>query len=259
KIVLGDEIVSVNGMAIDQSRRLILAGQEHRRHLFFVQVDPEEEIEVEYRRRQNSELQTVVLQAREAIPAEDVIEISARVIESEGNRYGYIRYWNLMSVKTTELSRDVIEEQFDDCHMLILDLRGRGGLIPVVLSMEKLIRRTDVPVIAVTDNLTRSAKEMLSWLIKDHPHVTVVGERTAGAVTGATMTQLPSGNGLMYPALSSENLKGLTGDVILEGVGVEPDIQCDFQIPWCGGNDRLLEAAIETADEQIEELLRTII
>ncbi|MGI9519142.1 MAG: PDZ domain-containing protein, partial [Pirellulaceae bacterium] len=72
KIVLGDEIVSINGMAIDQSRRLILAGQEHRRHLFFVQVDPDEEIEVEYRRRQNSQLQNVVLQAREAIPAEDV-------------------------------------------------------------------------------------------------------------------------------------------------------------------------------------------
>ena len=80
-----------------------------------------------------------------------------------------------------------------------------------------------------------------------------------GAVTGATMEQLPSGYGLMFPALSSESLKRFTGGVILERVGVEPDIEFDFEIPYCGGNDRLLQAAIDTADEQIEEFLDTIL
>ncbi len=258
-IKLGDEIISINNMKLQNSRRLILAGQEHRRHLFFIQVEPDEEVSVRFRRRQNSNVESATLVARQAVPAEDVIQLSARVIESGENRYGYMRFWNLMSMKTTALADEVMEDQFDDCHMLILDLRGRGGLVPVVLSMDKLIRRSDVPVIAITDDLTRSAKEMLSLLIKEHPHVTVIGQRTAGAVTGATMAPLPSGNGLMYPALSSEALKQFTGDVVLEGVGVEPDIHFDFQIPWCGGNDRLLEAAVETADEQIEELLKTII
>ena len=143
--------------------------------------------------------------------------------------------------------------------MLILDLRGRGGLIPAVMAVDMMVKQCEIPVIAITDNLTRSAKEMLSLLIKKHDHVTVVGETTAGAVTGATMMQLPSGNGLMYPVMSTESLKRFTDNAVLEGVGVEPDIKVDFQLPWCGGNDRLLEAAIQTGDEQIQELLDSIL
>ena len=132
-------------------------------------------------------------------------------------------------------------------------------MIPAVLALARVIKDSDIPVIAITDDLTRSAKEMLSQLIKQYDHVTVIGQRTAGAVTGATMMRLPSGNGLMFPVVSSESLKRFTGDVILERVGVAPDIEFDFQLPWCGGNDRLLEAAIETADKQIREFLDSII
>jgi len=259
EIKLGDEIVAINGMPIEQSRRLILSGQEHRRGLFFIQVEIGESVSIDYRRRQNGGVLQADLQAREAVPAENVIELSARVIESGKNQYGYIRFWNLMSMKTPSLVRGVIDNQFESCDMLILDLRGRGGLIPAVVAMDKLIGGMDVPVIAITDDLTRSAKEMLSLLIKKHDHVTVVGQKTAGAVVGATMTRLPSGNGFMYPVLSSESLKRFTDGVVIEGIGVEPDIEFDFQIPWCGGNDRLLEGAIETADEQIREYLKSII
>lgn len=259
EIVLGDEIVSLNNVPIEQSRRLILSGQEHRRGLFFVQVNIEEKIAVEYRRRQNSDKQVVQLEARKAVPAEDVIKLSARVIESGENRYGYIRFWNLMSMRTPSLVRDVVDKKFEGCDMLILDLRGRGGLIPAVIAVDRLVKELDVPVIAITDDLTRSAKEMLSLLLKEHKHVTVVGQRTAGAVTGATMMRLPSGNGFMYPVMSADSLKRFTGDVVLERVGVEPDIELDFQVPWCGGNDRLLEGAIETADDQIRTFLESLI
>ena len=70
KIVLGDEVVSVNDVPLEQSRRLILSGQEHRRRLFFIQVDIDEEIQIEYRRRQNSQSKVVDLKARQAVPAE---------------------------------------------------------------------------------------------------------------------------------------------------------------------------------------------
>ncbi len=258
-IVLGDEITGVNGVSIEQSRRLILSGQEHRRRVFFLAVDVDEQVNVEYRRRQNSEAKTIMLKARDAVPAEDVVKLSSRVITSGNHQYGYIRFWNLMSMNTSRDAQQLFDEKFADCDMLILDLRGRGGLIPAVLALARVIKDSDIPVIAITDDLTRSAKEMLSQLIKQYDHVTVIGQRTAGAVTGATMMRLPSGNGLMFPVVSSESLKRFTGDVILERVGVAPDIEFDFQLPWCGGNDRLLEAAIETADKQIREFLDSII
>ena len=259
EILLGDEVVSLNGVPLEKSRRLILSGQEHRRGLFFLKTLVGEKIEVEFRRRQNSDTQTCVLKSQKAVPAEDVIELSARVLESGKNRFGYIRIWNLMSMKTPLLARNVIDEKLSDCEMLILDLRGRGGLIPAVLAVDRMIAQSDTPIVAITDNLTRSSKEMLSLLIKKHPHVTVVGETTAGAVTGATTMQLPSGNGLMYPVLSTEALKRYIDNAVLERVGVEPDIKVDFQLPWCGGNDRLLEAAIETGNQQIQELLNSLL
>jgi C-terminal processing protease CtpA/Prc len=258
QILLGDEIVSLNGVPVEQSRRLILAGQEHRRGLFFIQVDVDEDVEIAFRQRQNSNCRSASLQGRAAVPAEQVIQLSARVIESGTNRFGYLRFWNLMSMRTPALVQQVMAEKFADCDMLIFDLRGRGGLIPAVIAVDRVIREAGVPVIAITDDLTRSAKEMLSLLIKKYPHVTVVGQRTAGAVTGATMMRLPSGNGFMYPVVSTEALKRFTDDVVLEGVGVEPDVEVDFQLPWCCGNDRLLEADIETGNLQIQELLDTI-
>lgn len=164
-----------------------------------------------------------------------------------------------MSMQSHTLMSRVIKEKFAECNMIILDLRGRGGLIPAVQAVNRAVEKIDVPVIAITDDLTRSAKEMLSLLLKKQRHVTVVGQRTAGAVVGATMMQLPSGNGLMYPVMSSDRLKPFTDNAVLEQVGVEPDIELDFQIPWCGGNDRLLQGAIETGDEKIRQFLKTII
>lgn len=258
-IVLGDEIVAINDVPLEQSRRLILSGQEHRRGLFFLQVNIGEKVSVNYRRRQNSAVRRAELEGLQAVPAVDVIELSARVIDSGKNQYGYLRFWNLMSMQSSALMRKVVKEQFEDCDMVILDLRGRGGLIPAVLAVDRAVSDIDVPVIAITDDLTRSAKEMLSLLLKKQKHVTVVGQRTAGAVVGATMVRLPSGNGFMYPVMSSDALKRFTDDAVLEQVGVEPDIKMEFQIPWCGGNDRLLEGAIETGDEKIRQFLKSII
>ena len=126
EVLLGDEIIALNNVPLEKSRRLILSGQEHRRGLFFLQSNVGENIRVTYRRRQNAATQQVSLRAREAVPAEDVIKLSARVINSGENQYGYIRVWNLMSMSTPVLAKEVIEDNFDGCGMLILDLRGQS-------------------------------------------------------------------------------------------------------------------------------------
>ncbi len=259
EIKLGDEILFLNGVAINYSRRLVLAGKEQRHGVFFIRAEMDETVRIEYRRRQNGGMQTTRIMAGAGGDANDVLRYSARILPSGENRIGYVRFWNLMSIKTPANFHNLTKSKFQNCHALLIDLRGRGGLIPVVLGLDRAIQKVNVPVIAITDNLTRSAKEMLALRIKQHKHVTVIGETTAGAVTGATYITLPSGNALMFPAASGEMLKRFTGGVILEGHGVEPDISLDFQIPYCSGNDRLLEAAIEVANEQIQELLDSLI
>ena len=90
--------------------------------------------------------------------------------------------------------------------------------------------------------------------MKKHENVIVIGTRTTGAVTGATFAALPSGNALMYPALPADSLKHHMDGKILEGVGVEPDEEVNFFIPYCGGNDRMLQTAIKRAAEQVTKV-----
>ncbi len=259
-VKLGDRIISINQVEIEQSSRLILAGEEQRHGVFFVRcASLDEPIELEIRRRQNGKLTTATVNTGASVNAIDVLDHSARVINSNENRIGYVRLWNLMSMETPSRLNRILKDKFSGCHTVILDLRGRGGMIPVVMGVERIVQKIKVPVIVITDDLTRSAKEMLSLLLKKQKHVTVIGQKTAGAVTGATFVTLPSGNVLMFPVASSDALKRFTDGVIIEGIGVEPDLTVEFQIAYCAGNDRLLEAAIETANQQIQEFLDTII
>ena len=129
-------------------------------------------------------------------------------------------------------------------------MRGRGGIIPAVLAIDRTVREIEKPVIAITDELTRSAKEILSLRIKKSDNVTVIGEKTAGAVTACSFYSLPSGNVFMYPVMSAESLKRYTGGVIIEGTGVEADLPVDFFEAYCNGVDKLLDFAIETASQK---------
>ena len=155
----------------------------------------------------------------------------------------------MMSLDVSKVLKSSMENEFADCEALVLDLRGRGGILPAVLNLNKTIGSIEIPVVAITDELTRSAKELLSHQIKKHENVTVIGERTSGAVTAATFTRLPSGNALMFPVMPSSALSRYTDKVILEGVGVEPDEAVNFEEPFCDGNDKLLEFAIRRAAE----------
>ena len=259
QIKLGDEILGVNGVPIEESARLILSGHEQRYGVFFVTSGKDETVRLKYRRRQNGPAFDTEITAGMNVGPLTVLNQSARVIEDSDNRIGYVRFWNLMSMNVPKGFGELIDDEFSECHAVIIDLRGRGGIIPAVIGVEKVVQRTKVPVIAITDELTRSAKEMLSLRLKKLKNATVIGQKTAGAVTAATFVQLPSGNRLMFPAASAEMLKRFTDGVILEGNGVDPDLHFDFQIPYCGGNDRLLEAAVDVASDQIQELLDTLI
>ena len=249
EIKIGDEIVKVNDVEIEKSRRLILAGEEDRYNVFALLADPGKPIRLEILKSPFEETISVQLQPDAEVSTVDVLKKSARIYRVANTNIGYVRFWNLMSMELPRVFSKQLETDFANCDAIIMDLRGRGGMVPVLLVLERSVKQLQIPVVAITDELTRSAKEMLSYRLKKLDHVTVIGQKTAGAVTGATFTKLPSGNVLMYPAASADNLKGYLDGNIIEGEGVEPDEQVVFFVPYCDGNDRLLEAALHRAAE----------
>ncbi len=249
EIQLGDEIVFINGVKIEESRRLILAGEEQRYAVFGLHSEKGEEIRLEHRSSELGELKSTKLITTPTVSLGDAVSASVQVIEQGEQSFGYIRFWNLMSVAASRRLKENLKTTFKDCDALILDLRGRGGTLPTVLAIDRIIEKLELPVVAITDELTRSAKELLSFRLKLHDHVTVIGETTSGAVTAATFATLPSGNALMFPVMSSDSLKSYTGGAILEGVGVPPDEPVNFFEPFCNGRDELLSNALRRAGE----------
>lgn len=247
KIQLGDRIEFINGVQIERSRRLVLAGEEQRYEVFGIDADKDEEVRFEFRQNPAGPLLTTTLTAGKTVGLRDSVSESARVIETSGLSIGYIRFWNLMSIDVNRELQSRLESTFSECDALILDIRGRGGILPSVLAIDRTIKKLEIPVIGITDELTRSAKELLSFRLKKHENVTMIGEKTSGAVTAATFAKLPSGNVLMFPVMSSDALKQYTDGVALEGVGVEPDESINFYEPFCRGRDHLLQEAIKRA------------
>ena len=246
-ILLGDRILFVNGVAIEASRRLVLAGEEQRYEVFGIDAKPGETVRFEYQHCPGSPLLTERVKAHETLSLEDSVNASSKVIDYDGQSFGYLRFWNLMSIKSNTALRSNLKTTFADCDAIVLDLRGRGGVITAVNAIEKTVRQEAKPVIAITDELTRSAKEILSFKLKKLDNVTVIGEQTAGAVTACNFYKLPSGNVFMYPVMSSDALKRYTDGVILEGNGVEADLPVNFFEAYCYGSDKLLDFAVQTA------------
>lgn len=248
-ILLGDEIVKINGVEIEESKRLMLAGEEDRHNLFAIRADLDSDIEIQHQSSPFDDVLTSTLKPQKGVTTGQCLTNSVTTFQHAGKTIGYLRFWNLMSMEVVTRFRKALKEEFADCDAFIMDLRGRGGMVNVLLRIDSIAGDCGKPIVAITDGLTRSAKEMLSYRLKKRDNVVVIGTRTTGAVTGATFAQLPSGNALMYPALAADRLKEHLDGKILEGVGVEPDEEVNFFIPYCGGNDRMLQTAIKRAAE----------
>lgn len=251
---MGDEILAVNGIELEKSGRLILAGEEQRHKAFMVSSDDEEKITLSYRRTASGKQSKVQLTTDPKLTANSATLNSIRTIEFNGKKFGYLRIWNLMSMNVNQYLKDALEGQFADCDALIVDLRGRGGQISVLLAVEKTLKKSGKPVVAITDRYSRSAKEMLASRLKGAPNVRLVGERTCGAVTAASFVALPSGAALMFPVASGQRLSRYTNGVNLEGRGVEPDEKATFSLPYLAGVDPLMEAAKLSAEKMAKKV-----
>jgi carboxyl-terminal processing protease len=202
---------------------------------------------------------------------------SARVIERDGRRIGYVHVWASVdedSYRALSGALDSLgighwvvdalrppssqgEPVRAPVHDLIIDMRGKiGGSSgnaarylealdprgPVVRSLGKgMANKVQVRgrTVVLIDHHTRSTAELFVHAYKRERQGPLIGTRTAGAVSGAHAFIMPGGN-LLYVAVTGLEIDG----EVLEGPGVTPDIEVARPIPYSQGADPVLEAAL---------------
>ena len=185
----------------------------------------------------------------------DGMRASARVVQANGRRIGYVHVWCYAGYAYQEaLERLLSEGMLKDADALIWDLRdGWGGAVPEYLDLfnprAPTMQVTDrygaqefenvkwrKPVAMLINGGTRSGKEVLAYGFKKYRLGEVIGTRTEGAVLAATAFLI--GGGLLLLAVEDVQVDGER----LEGVGVTPTIE--VQPTSGGGDDPQLNRAI---------------
>jgi carboxyl-terminal processing protease len=190
---------------------------------------------------------------------EDALKNSARIIEVNGKRIGYVRVWSYAGHRYQELFEEILSKgKLKDADALIWDLRdGWGGAHPRYLdvfnpygpTLDLIDRDGDrdivdfrwrKPVAMLINGGTRSGKEVLAYGFKKNGFGPLIGERSAGALLAGTAFLLSDGS-LLILAVSDAKVDGER----LEGKGVAPTIPVPFDIRYAAGKDPQLDKAVE--------------
>ncbi len=247
-LLTGDEIISADGRAFQPVGSF--------------EGKTGQPVSLEIRRSADGDTRRVVVVPETIDPGEafkSSLRDSARIIERDGKKIGYIRFWSYAGSRY----QDVLEEELSsgklkDADALVWDLRGGwGGARPQYLdifvsqaitmtmterngSAETINFRWRKPVALLIDAGSRSGKEVLAHGFKELKLGPIIGERTAGAVLAATAFMLSDGS-LLVLAVNDVNINGRR----LEGEGVTPTIEQPFDIRYAGGKDPQIERAVE--------------
>lgn len=247
-VLVGDEIVTVDGMPY--------------REIASFRDKAGKSVEVKLRRRDGAEPISIKVQVERLKPLpmfERGIKDSARLIERDGQKIGYVRLWTLAAPRSMEIVAEALAKgPLKDANGLVLDLRGRWGggssdaaelflgdtppfrLIP--RNGEDILAnvRWRRPVVALIDEGTRSGLEVFAYALKTNG-IPLVGTRSAGALLAGRAYLLPD-DSLLELAVSDAIIGE---DVRLEGIGVQPDVSVPFSLPYAAGRDGQLDAAVE--------------
>jgi len=208
-------------------------------------------------------------------PGDTLVWKSARVIRIGGKPWGYAHLWGmsaetalavvdlLLDRKQAERARGGIEG-WGEIEGFLLDVRGNsGGYDPNILStflqgnwssgdydtITREGRRLEppaykrLPVALLVNSGTASSGEALALKFRAHKIGPIVGETTAGMMSGGAAAQrLSDGSTLWYTARAIEGLDGTS----YEGRGVSPDVAvADRPAAREGGEEAIVEAAIK--------------
>jgi carboxyl-terminal processing protease len=254
-IKVGDEILLADGAAFTEIGSFRgKAGNDVALTLRRKENGPELEIDVRVERLQPS--QTLL----------EAISKSAKVVDRERHRIGYIRIWAYTHHEVGGILNDVLGgDRFADVDGLIVDLRSRWGGAPADAAelfvggtpeMEMIERDGDIryintrwkkPVVGIIDEGTRSGMDIFANAFKENG-IPLVGTETAGDVVAGRGYLLPD-DSLLVVAVADVLVDGRR----LEGSPVQPDIEVPFDIRYSDGADPQLDAALDVLVAQLTD------
>lgn len=248
-ILVGDRLVSVDGESFHPIRSF--AGKIGQTVRMVVERAPGESLE----------LDVVPEQIDGRSMFETAMRESAHVTLVSEARVGYIRAWSYAGRRYQDIvTGQLINGSLKDADVLVLDLRGGwGGADPSYLNFfspdvvtavsttrsgeqNRFTSGWSKPVVLLVDGGSRSGKELFAYGFRSLRKGPIVGETTAGAVLSGQINALADGT-LLYVAVADVEVDGHR----LEGVGVKPDIEVPFDLPYAAGRDPQLDCAVQVA------------
>ncbi len=256
----GDEILEINGEKVAGCKKVFDAGNDvgiPGPKYFFIKAAKNEKITLKIKRKKDAEPKEITITAS-LINENKAVQNSVKVIEKGGKKIAYIHFWHFLTYDVVRTFYAALSGKFKNCDVLIMDIRGHGGSSAVIMQLlvpfkKKLPRwakmrqipRWHKPLVVLTDEGTRSAKEIFAHVVRRDKLGTLVGRKTQGAVLAASFHTLPDGAVLMLPRMNAKRL--LKDKVDLEGKGVKPDVLVPFKLLYAAGNDEILEAGKKLA------------
>lgn len=160
---------------------------------------------------------------------------SGRVIESEGRKYGYFHLWTMAKEDFKNALSAFVYGRGMATDGFILDIRdGFGGrpegyadpFFRPEAKLEWMVGGNGIvqqfgyqkPLVLLINKGSRSAKEVLAFILKKSKRAVLVGEPTGGNVLGTSPLMLGDWAVVEIPMVDLE-----VDGVRLEGVGVDPD------------------------------------
>lgn len=246
-LLRGDRIVSIDGVEVTESSRLdwrtddaYLPDPPHR----FCLCQEGEVVHLKIERRPGVYLDLDV--ECQLYSSFEASRASARIIERDGKRIGYLHLWLIYLTGVDTLLKDRLEGSFADCDALVLDLRGRGGsgfMVPRLLDILDGTSSSWIgPVVGLTDRGSRSAKDVIAYEFRNRNIGRLVGQTTAGAVIPVTLEDVGHETHLMFPSFKLSDHTDR-----LEFAGVPPHVVVEQALAYTAGEDPILEAGLREA------------
>lgn len=189
---------------------------------------------------------------------------SARIIERDGKKIGYIHLWTMANDDFRDALSNAVYGRLRDTDGFILDIRDGFGGRPEgfgdpffrpearfewkigATASQKQIYGYGRPLVVLINEGSRSAKEVFSYIVKKSGRGTLVGTTTAGHVLGTSPMPLDDWALLEIPMVDL-----ITDGMRLEGVGVRPDIEVKPEFDPAG-KDRVLEKGLEVVIQKLK-------
>lgn len=188
-----------------------------------------------------------------------------KIISISSHKVAYIDFSTMFFRGSAEQVAQVIEKYLQQgVDAIILDVRNNpGGLVSEVvdllgyfvpnehvltiakrdgtekLSAEKHGWIISIPVVVLVNEFSASATEIFAANLKYYKKAVIIGTKTFGK--GTVQDILPLGNAGAVKLTIAEYITA--GDYKVEGHGVEPDIEVDYQQQLSGDVDVILDAA----------------